>query len=186
MPLCGLKLSRQSLKGNGNHGEEKNLIQVLGHCMVFYFPTLLKIWAHLFKAVTDWPCATFVDEPIAAYPDAKVMLTIRYNVEVWRKSVIETFWTGRFVFAPPETNFHAFIQKIIPKPEGFLMPKMLYKHTLLKHHPEEGKEGYLKYNEHASVAAPKRRFLEFNVKDGWGPLQVSGSWGARGAISQGE
>ena len=157
-------------QGKGKLWGREEFDQVLGHCMVFSFPTTLKIWAHIFKAVTDWPCATFVDELIAAYPDAKVILTVRDNVEVWHKSVTETLWTGHFVFAPPETSFQAFIQKIIPKPEGFLMPKMLYKHTLLKNHPEEGREGYLKHNEHVSAVAPKGRFLEFNVRDGWRPL----------------
>ena len=50
------------------------------------------------------------------------------------------------------------------------MPKMVYKHSLLKTHPETGREGYLEHNEHVRAIAPKGKFLEFNVKEGWGPL----------------
>lgn len=82
----------------------------------------------------------------------------------------ETLWTGNFVFGPPKTNFQALFQKMIPKPAGYLMFRMLYRHTLLKDHPEAGKDGYLAHNEHVRAIAPKGQFLEYNVKEGWEPL----------------
>lgn len=40
-------------------------------------------------ATTDWPAALFIDELVAAYPEAKVVLTIR-DTEKWWKSFQET------------------------------------------------------------------------------------------------
>lgn len=127
-------------------------------------------YAHELKAVSDWPCATFADELITAYPDAKVILSVRDNVEVWQKSVTETLWTGAFMLAKPKNFIQAFIQNLIPKPEGHMIPKLAFQNPCLNNFPEEGREGYLKHNEHVRAIAPKGRFLEFNVKEGWGPL----------------
>lgn len=49
---------------------------LLGHCM----------------AVSDHPCLTFCDELLETYPDAKVILTVRDNVDVWHESVMATIW----------------------------------------------------------------------------------------------
>lgn len=126
--------------------------------------------AHNWQAVSDWPCANFADELIEAYPDAKVILTVRDSVDQWHKSVTETLWTGAFLLARPANAIQAFIQSIIPKPEGHQIPKLVFQNTTLNNHPKEGREGYLKHNEHIREIAPKGKFLEFNVKQGWGPL----------------
>jgi len=116
--------------------------------------------------VTDYPAACFSEELVAAYPDAKVILTVRDNVEVWHRSVTETLWTGKPFFGTPGSLGQSILQAIIPK------PGMLYKHTFLNNHPEEGRKGYLEHNEMVRRLAKEngREFLEFNVKEGWGPL----------------
>ena len=47
--------------------------QLLGHC----------------ASITDLPCTCFAEELIAAYPDAKVILTNR-NVDAWHNSCMTT------------------------------------------------------------------------------------------------
>jgi hypothetical protein len=49
---------------------------------------------------------------------------------------------------------------------------MFYKHTFLNDHSEEVKKGYLEHNKIVRRLAREngREFLEFNVKEGWGPL----------------
>ena len=43
-------------------------------------------------AVSDHPCLTFTDEMLEIYPDAKVILTMRDNVDVWYETVMDTIW----------------------------------------------------------------------------------------------
>lgn len=122
--------------------------------------------------MTDYPAACFSEELIAAYPDAKVILTVRDNVEVWHRSVTETLWTGKPVLGVPTSLGQSIFQAIIPKPVGYKAPGMVYKHTFLNNPPEEGRKGYLEHNEMVRRLAKEngREFLEFNVKEGWGPL----------------
>ncbi len=44
-----------------------------------------------YDATTDVPCAIFADQLIAAYPDAKIVLTVR-DVENWAKSMRRTIF----------------------------------------------------------------------------------------------
>jgi hypothetical protein len=111
-----------------------------------------------------------VDELIAAYPDAKIILSIRENVDVWHKSVTGTLWAGQWAFGMPKTVYQAFMQLLIPKPAGIKVPQCIYKYTYLNNHPEKGREEYLRHNAHVQAMAPKDKFLEFNIKQGWGPL----------------
>lgn len=53
--------------GKGSFGREE-WDALLGHC----------------QAVSDWPAVAFAPELIAAYPDAKVILTTR-DVDSWHK-----------------------------------------------------------------------------------------------------
>ncbi len=120
--------------------------------------------------MSDWPCALFPDELIKAYPEAKVILTVRDSVEDWHKSVMNTLWRGAYGLAPPKSLTQALFQYLSPRPPGHEISKYTFRHTTLGNHPEEGREGYLKHNEHIRAIAPKGKFLEYNVKQGWGPL----------------
>ena len=155
-------------KGKGKPWGREEFDQVLGHCMVFlllgsYFGLLCSRIKGSIRLALCHFCRR-------AYPDAKVILSVRDNVEVWQKSVTETLWTGAFMLAKPKNFIQAFIQNLIPKPEGHMIPKLAFQNSCLNNFPEEGRGGYLKHNEHVRAIAPKRRFLEFNVKEGWGPL----------------
>lgn len=44
------------------------------------------------NAVSDLPCAAFSEELIETCPEAKVILTVRNNSEVWYQSVMNTVW----------------------------------------------------------------------------------------------
>lgn len=49
------------------------------------------LW-HSCQAITDIPCIAFVDELVAAYPNAKVVLTNR-DVDSWLVSMDKSFYT---------------------------------------------------------------------------------------------
>ncbi|KAJ4358473.1 transcription elongation factor spt5 [Didymosphaeria variabile] len=48
-----------------------------------------------YDALTDMPCATFAAELVAAYPDAKIILNRRSNVDAWYKSFDATLMANR-------------------------------------------------------------------------------------------
>jgi len=119
-----------------------------------------------YSAVTDMPCANFPDELIAAYPDAKVILTTR-DPDKWIASV--------------ESSFYRILGSrtwlVIPYllPQGLVFRKMLllgltdwasghpYDRTALR-------AGFIAHNEHVRGIVPKEKLLEFTPKDGWKPL----------------
>lgn len=120
--------------------------------------------------MTDWPCISFSDELIAAYPDAKVILTVRDTPEVWLDSILNTIWGTRHILAPPTNLPERILQTVIPKPSGWRAVRKLFIHSFLRDAPNKGIQGYIDHNAHIRAIAPKNKFLEFNVKEGWGPL----------------
>lgn len=122
--------------------------QLLGHC----------------QAVCDWPAVAFADELIAAYPEAKVILTNR-EVNSWHASTMKTVywrvtdpeiqwlqhfsWAAGFYYPMLRKFFDCFF-------EGDFVGK--------------GKEIYERHYKHVRDTVPKARLLEFKVQDGWGPL----------------
>lgn len=123
--------------------------------------------------MTDWPAAAFPKELIAAYPDAKVILTVRDSPEAWYKSVLNTIWTGWFIMAPPTNPLQWFVQILLDRPACWRAMQKTFRYSIGNDFPTRGKEIYLKQNEKVrELAAPKGKegFLEFNVKEGWGPL----------------
>lgn len=49
------------------------------------------------KAVADYPASIFPEELLAAYPEAKVILTIRGEDE-WYKFMMATVWHGQHYY----------------------------------------------------------------------------------------
>lgn len=123
--------------------------------------------------MTDWPAAAFPEELIAAYPDAKVILTVRDSPEAWHKSVLNTIWTGRFIMGPPSNPLQWLVQNLLDRPPCWPAMQKVFGHIIGYDFFTKGKEIYLAQNEKVrELAAPKGKdgFLEFNVKEGWGPL----------------
>jgi hypothetical protein len=167
---CGLKLSMPNIKGSESHTVGRNGTSCLVTAWSLHL--LLPLWdrAKSFKAVSDFPPVLFVDELIAAYPDAKILLTVRDDVEAWYKSVLNTLWTGNFIFGPPKTFLQTLVQRIVPRPAAWPVMQRVYGYTPLGNFPAEGCDWYRAHNEHVRKAAEGRQFLEYNVKEGWGPL----------------
>ncbi|KAE9375482.1 hypothetical protein N431DRAFT_543001 [Stipitochalara longipes BDJ] len=123
-----------------------------------------------FMAVTDFPCVLFIDELIAAYPEAKIILTVHDSREAWYKSVMHTLWTGNFMFGPPKTTLQTIVQSIVPRPHAWPVMQRCYDYTPLGNFPSEGREWYDTHNERIRKFAEEKLFLEYNVKEEWGSL----------------
>lgn len=93
--------------GEGRPYGRKEFDKLLGEygvCLITCFQRLSLLTAS--QGVTDMPCILFVDELLAAYPDAKVILTER-DEESWmvsmNKTVLEILsWKSYDYLAPLE------------------------------------------------------------------------------------
>ncbi|KAE8447045.1 hypothetical protein EG329_011180 [Mollisiaceae sp. DMI_Dod_QoI] len=102
-----------------------------------------------FAGVTDIPAAVFASELMDAYPCAKIILTTR-SEESWFESMKSTLWHAK------------------NSPFGETLGKYIWGED----REGEGKIRFSRHNEMVRNAAKERgrEILEFEVKDGWGPL----------------
>ncbi|MCJ1409954.1 hypothetical protein MMC19_004038 [Ptychographa xylographoides] len=149
------------------------------------------------SAVLDVPSSAFAKELIAAYPEAKVILTVRDNVDVWYKYVYSLpQTTSAPPFLPPTTteerstdapSCRSCCNTIVPASLG-VGPKLLsyLDPVCALHGPTLSKYMYnfygprfteeaatRRYRDHIAEVrrlVPEQNYLEFNVKRGWAPL----------------
>jgi len=125
-------------------------------------------WESLFngyQAAVDWPASAYYKELIAAYPDAKVILTVR-DPERWHESVVSTIYQVNSKFGrvlqtiPVAGRFFNGINKLVW--EGIFHGRLEDKaHAIqiFNQHIEEVKR-----------AVPSERLLIFEARQGWEPL----------------
>ncbi|KNG91244.1 hypothetical protein ANOM_000316 [Aspergillus nomiae NRRL 13137] len=124
-----------------------------------------------YDAASADPCCFFVQEMIAAYPDAKVILTTRPR-DAWLRSM-QTFlleilsWKSWPVlgffddeFSGPYYRFLSQTMSILSK--GLVPYSPSAQPTILKSFDD--------HNDFVRRTVPKERLLEFHPSDGWGPL----------------
>ncbi|GME26387.1 Nad dependent epimerase dehydratase [Neofusicoccum parvum] len=180
-------------------------LQHLGYTRVFHFFSLFEnplqtpVWERAFRAkfagsgaafgradwdallgadctaVTDTPCHIFAEELVAAYPEAKVVLTVRDGVDAWFDSYSSTIWP----FLRDEQVAPAWWWRVVMllrpgMPFAYLdvMHRCMTRFTSLGAIPTEGKKYYVERYEAVRrlVEGEEGRLLVFNVKEGWGPL----------------
>ncbi|KAK4189406.1 hypothetical protein QBC35DRAFT_146685 [Podospora australis] len=124
-------------------------------------------------AVTDAAASVFAAELITAYPDAKVILNYRKDVEAWHRSVTTTLvraqhqWLLFFMSCLHSDCFwawHVFVR--------FMWPGLF---RALDGNIETGvcRNGRWVAREHHAMIrglVPPRKLLEWTVEDGWAPL----------------
>lgn len=133
-------------------------------------------WEEIFKgarSTVDWPAGYFYRELVDAYPDAKVLLSVR-DPEAWEPSFTETIVTmshgesvmpllsrARAEIDPRWRNYLAFVDRMFWGPQGTFAdgwePAVLIEQMIL--HTEQVKQ----------AVAPER-LLVWEVTEGWGPL----------------
>jgi len=160
-PDCEMWVEAIDAKFNHKgHFPKEKWDKLLGHCM----------------AVTDQPAASFANELVEAYPNAKVILTVRDSPEAWRESVVQTIGKLIQIVSPkhirePGWNPVYHLQRLLaPR-----LPAQEFFDKLLVAHggdgvAEEGVQMYLEHNEMVRRLAQSKQFLEYSVKDRWGPL----------------
>jgi len=134
-------------------------------------------WPDVFgesQSTVDWPGGYFWRELMEAYPDAKVLLSVR-DPEKWEPSFRETIWdmghgenllhllsSARALVDPRWQRYVAFVERMFWSPEG----------TFASGHerPEQLIEGMVRHNEEVKASVPADRLLVWEVTEGWEPL----------------
>jgi hypothetical protein len=128
-----------------------------------------------FQATVDWPGAFFYRDLMEAYPDAKVLLSVR-DGESWERSMSETIW-GIFYGDMLIHDLSTAWSRVDPKWASYisLMKEMWEKSGLLIGGDEGAGTGAMarameRYNQEVQSAVPADRLLTWSPRDGWGPL----------------
>jgi hypothetical protein len=117
--------------------------------------------------VTDIPSACFVPELMAAYPNAKIILTTRSS-QGWLKSMMRT------IHALQTSRLDRFLLRFADahlKSVSYVMD-LIFEYYFKGDVPEKGESVFMKHNKLVRELAEsqKREVLEFELGDGWEPL----------------
>ena len=119
-------------------------------------------WEALFagyRAAVDWPSCNFWREQMAAFPDAKVVLSLR-DPERWYTSVMNTIYPISLQFREQGGDQSKMVFELIW--DGIFAGRMDDKAFVI--------EQYLAHNQRVRETVPSERLLEFDPADGWQPL----------------
>ena len=122
-------------------------------------------------AVTDLPPAFWYQEISEAFPDARVILTVRDNEDVWLKSFV------RHTDLDQNLNGSGFVAKMLIRwglrRKFYTLIDALNGAAFGSLSPESSvlfKKKYREHNERVQAMIPRKKLLVFNVKEGWKPL----------------
>lgn len=134
-------------------------------------------WSELFdgyESTVDWPGGFFYKELMDAYPDAKVLLSVR-DPEAWERSMRDTVWAvrhgeslmhhmsdARGIVDPGWREFLRMIDGMLWKDQGSF--------ALEQADPDRLLEGMERHHEEVERAVPPERLLVWSVTEGWEPL----------------
>jgi hypothetical protein len=117
-------------------------------------------WEEVFagySSTVDWPSATFYKQLANAYPEARVILTVR-DPEAWFSSTQATIFS-RHIRDDTEDDWQRMVLKVI---SDLFDRRMTDRAKLI--------EVYQRHNEEVRRTIPKERLLVYEVADGWEPL----------------
>ena len=124
-------------------------------------------WLGDYRAITDVPAAVFAAELLAAYPNAKVVLNRRDDVDGWEKSMLSTVVVTE---RNRETRLLSWFEK-----ELFWLQRTWTQafHTFFHNNfPRYGKQVYLEHFQklEKELSAQGRDYLRWKAEDGWESL----------------
>ena len=117
------------------------------------------------QAVCDFPACAFAPELIAAYPEAKVILTNR-PVESWYTSCIGTI---RKSMTSPLLYFMGFFDTEVMG-KWTPMTRALFKAVFDNDFENNGRRVYTEHYDMVRRLVPKDRLLEYQIGEGWDRL----------------
>jgi hypothetical protein len=137
------------------------------------------IWGKIFdgfNSAVDYPAAFFHKELLAAYPDAKVVLSVR-DGRAWARSMHDTIWGLQYDEGSIAHHLMSARRCIDPSMRAYteLMMSLLTMAGLFGPTPQRFDEdalvaGMERHNAEVRAHVPAGQLLEWSPADGWGPL----------------
>jgi hypothetical protein len=126
-----------------------------------------------FAATVDWPGSFFYRELIDAYPDAKVLLSVR-DGDGWARSMRDTIW-GLLYGDILMRDLSDARCRVDPKWGGYIdLMKEMWQRSGLMDGEDTSAEWMSaamgRYHEEVQRTVPADRLLVWSVSDGWEPL----------------
>src|ERR1700733_15064376 len=129
-----------------------------------------------FNSAVDYPAAFFHKELLAAYPHAKVVLSVR-DGRAWARSMHDTIWGLQYDEGSIARPLASARPSIDPPMRAYtdLMTTMLTMANLFGPTPTQFNEdalitGMERHNADVRAHVPPRQLLEWSPADGWEPL----------------
>ena len=113
-----------------------------------------------YRAVVDWPAASFWRELSDAYPGAIVLLSVRDDAATWWRSAERTIFAAMQQPRPPE----------MAEWEDMITGVLRARFTEDWRDPDAAMAAYERHNAEVRSAVPPERLVEWRPGDGWGPL----------------
>jgi hypothetical protein len=123
-----------------------------------------------YQATVDWPGASFYRELMEAYPEAKVLLSVRAP-EKWYKSTKNTIYTVEERSEMLDRNLQESSGSQIARGHQMIR-KLVWEGTFGGSFEDRryAIEVFERHNEEVKEHVPANRLLVYEVKEGWGPL----------------
>lgn len=134
-------------------------------------------WHNLFEefqATVDWPGCTFYEELMQAFPDARVLLTVR-DPQSWYESARSTIYRPH---SQADRWLSVWLRRLILKPFtpfGRVLPvidTIVWQNTF-NNRFEDRQYAVTVFEQHIEEVrrkVPPEKLLVYNVKEGWEPL----------------
>ncbi|RAL08727.1 sulfotransferase family protein [Aspergillus homomorphus CBS 101889] len=150
------KALRAKYEGVGKRFGRAEWDRLLGHC----------------QAVSDLPALCFAEDLIEAYPEAKVIVTVR-DVDEWYESMMALVAAidtpvNKYLFVPILTAINTIFRsryRIVP--ETFEKAGLYFFGTNIRN---DARDTYRNHVARIQELVPKERLLLYHVKEGWEPL----------------
>lgn len=126
-----------------------------------------------YRAAVDWPAAAYYENLMLAYPEAKVILTVR-DPERWYESARSTIYTVRDMVSSP---FFSLGARLVPRLRhlrraALMVSGLAWDDTFGGRFEdrEHATRTFERLNERVVERVPPERLLIYSVSEGWGPL----------------
>nr|XP_002129819.1 uncharacterized protein LOC100185119 [Ciona intestinalis] len=125
-------------------------------------------------AVVDGPCFIYWEEIMDAYPDVKIIISIR-DEATWLpalKKQIDSLATDPLYVLMQVLSFSGwkYFHGMSIAGHAILGSTLKWPWSTFKYNPTVWKRKYRNHNSYVLHKAPKDQLLVFNFKDGWGPI----------------
>ena len=126
-----------------------------------------------YQSTTDWPCCSFYEQLMQAYPNAKVILSVR-DPEKWYESASATIYRVSTLSRTPVFPLIALTNSMVRKrlQSVRIVNDLVWKKTFQDNFADkEYAIGvFNQHNEEVKQRVPADKLLVYNVKEGWEPL----------------